>query len=28
VLVLDASDAAYLYQRLRVRIMPGQDAFD
>jgi hypothetical protein len=28
VLALDASDAAYLYQRLRVRIMPGQDAFD
>jgi hypothetical protein len=28
VLELDASDAAYLYQRLRVRVMPGQDAFD
>ena len=28
VLALDASDAAYLYQRLRVRVMPGQDAFD
>jgi hypothetical protein len=28
VLALDASDAAYLYQRLRVRIVPGQQAFD
>lgn len=28
VLTLDASDAAYLYQRLRVRIVPGQQAFD
>lgn len=28
VLALDASDAAYLYQRLRVRVMPGKDAFD
>ena len=28
VLALDASDAAYLYQRLRVRVLPGQDAFD
>jgi hypothetical protein len=28
VLMLDACDAAYLYQRLRVRVMPGQRAFD
>lgn len=28
VLALDVSDAAYLYQRLRVRVMPGSDAFD
>jgi len=28
VLALDESDAAYLYQRLRVRVMPGQEAFD
>lgn len=28
VLELDASDASYLYQRLRVRVMRGQNAFD
>lgn len=28
VLALDASDAAYLYGRLKVRVLPGKDAFD